>query len=231
MIRKAVLAIVFGILWATTASGQYCNSHVSYPVVTPYVATNYQPTVIVKEKIVPVEVYTPVLVPTFAVSYVPPPPPAPPAPPPAPPPPPAVQGVSVQQFDKLLVMLDKISARQDAMEARLAAMVRTPPPLPPPLKGGNEQGSNPPPAQELTRAQVFKTKCAACHTQGSLAKDVTLALVDAKGNALELTPPQLLDVTTRVHKGEMPPAYNKFLINPCSDQEYAAILLGRVGGK
>lgn len=201
-------------------------------VVTPYVATPYVPPVKYVEKVVPVEVFTPVFVPTFAVSYVPPPPPtAAQGVQAAPAVPAASAGTGTGAYDRLLILLEQIEKRQDALEARITGRAAARPPSSPPPSSPRDLAKTPAPREKPSRLWVLVQHCANCHTQGRLDPDTTFALLDAAGNELPLSDKQELKVRDMCYSGQMPPKDNKVGAEPLTDEEYAALVTGKRGGR
>ena len=111
-----------------------------------------------------------------------------------------------------------LRARQDQLERRVQALEGKPPsaptPLPPvPEKPKNNDPFNPkpatmPPADDAA-AKAFtlvRARCARCHTEGKQAENATLPLITRQGKLLtSLSDTDLLDITTHVTDGTMPP--------------------------
>lgn len=101
---------------------------------------------------------------------------------------------------------------------------KVPPPDPPAQPAPTQALPPAPPAKGSKEAglAVLVAKCAGCHAPGTPNFE-DLALLDAKGNLLPLTPQEKLLALKRVKDGKMPPPKNRLGIPPVTEAEKADV--------
>ena len=226
MTGRAVLYLIWGFcVLAFAPAGQAC------PYPTYYRPSYYSPPYVEKVKVV--EVFTPVFVPTFSVSYTAPvaaPPAAASVAAPAAAAPSPVAATPPNDLAAVLAELRRISGRLDRLEAGQGGVSGPDRGGYPPPQGnaGPQADAGPRPAK--TRLAVLRASCAACHTAGRLDKDTTLVLLDTQGVEVALSPSQEVQLLRRCYAGTMPPRSNKKGIQPLTDEDFAALASGSKGG-
>ena len=216
------LSVLLVALIASPAPSCPVRQIISAPVV---VAST--PVVVVKEKVVVAEVFTPVFVPTFSVSYSP--PPAYPAPQNPNTSSSAQSGPS--ELAQVLGELRNLGRRIDALERGASPSPKSPPALTPSPKDGAGVTPDGKQTGSKTRLGVLQAQCGQCHTAGKLDSDTTLALLDATGNEIATSAVMEVKLLRLCYAGKMPPPGNSKKVPPLDDEGFAALASGKVGVK
>lgn len=137
------------------------------------------------------------------------------------------QAEEVSELRRLAGKVDQLATRVEQLTTRPAnppAPSMPPAPVPVPVPPMPHADDPPMPDGPGTGLAVLNARCILCHQAGHLSPETRFTLLDAKGNLLELSDAQRLEVIQRIYASEMPPPRNKLGVPKLTAQERLAVL-------